>query len=87
MLSEAGLAPEAIEVRQVETDEQAQAEDFVGSPTIRVNGRDVAQGAGEGSGLTCRVYRRRDGRPSPTPDPGDLRAAVQAAARAKAEGG
>jgi hypothetical protein len=87
VLSEAGLDPEAIEVRQVETDEQARAEDFVGSPTVRVDGRDVAQSSGGPPGLTCRVYRLRDGRFSPTPDPGELRAAVRAAARPKADGG
>ena len=31
------------------------------------------------AGLDCRVYRRRDGRVSPTPDPLDLRAALAAA--------
>ncbi|MFN2468241.1 MAG: hypothetical protein ABR521_08970 [Gaiellaceae bacterium] len=87
MLSEAGLDPEAIEVRQVETDEQALKEDFVGSPTIRVDGRDVEQSSGDSPALTCRLYRRRDGRPSPTPDPDDLRAAVKAAAQAKTDGG
>jgi hypothetical protein len=79
-LGEAGLDPEAIEIRQVETDEQAREEDFVGSPTIRINGRDVEERSGEWPGLTCRVYRLRDGRSSPTPDPEDLHAAVQAAA-------
>jgi hypothetical protein len=39
--------------------------------------------AGEASiGLSCRVYRRRDGRISPTPDPADLRVALAAAAAA-----
>jgi hypothetical protein len=33
--------------------------------------------AGEPTGLTCRVYRRRDGRYSPTPDPADLREALR----------
>ena len=30
----------------------------------------------EAAGLNCRVYRRRDGRISPTPDPLDLREAL-----------
>jgi hypothetical protein len=80
VLGEAGLDHEAIEIRSVETDQQAREEDFVGSPTIRINGRDVEERSGERAGLTCRVYRLRDGRPSPTPDPEDLRAAVQTAA-------
>ena len=87
VLSEAGLDPQAIEVRQVETEDQALEENFVGSPTIRVDGRDVEQGSGESPGLTCRLYRLRDGRFSPTPDPDGLRAAIKAAARAGAEGG
>jgi hypothetical protein len=28
------------------------------------------------AGLTCRLYRRRDGRHSPTPDPDDLRESI-----------
>jgi hypothetical protein len=76
---EAGLDPEAVEVREIETDEQALKEAFAGSPTIRIDGRDVAQSSGERPGLTCRVYRLRDGRASPTPDPEDLRAALAAA--------
>ena len=32
---------------------------------------------GEPYSLTCRVYRQRDGRPSPTPDPEDLREAIR----------
>ena len=36
-------------------------------------------GEGEPFTLTCRVYRLRDGRVSPTPDPEDVRAAVRRA--------
>ena len=54
---------------------------FVGSPTIRVNGVDVQPPVdGEPTGLTCRVYRRRDGRISPLPDPEDVREALGAVA-------
>ena len=72
----------AVLVREVRTEGDAQAEGFVGSPTIRIDGRDVQPPAGEPVGLTCRVYRRRDGRYSPTPDPADVRDAVRAAAKA-----
>jgi hypothetical protein len=76
-LEAAGLDPAAIEVREVSSDEQAAAEGFVGSPTIRIDGRDlVPADPGEPTGLTCRVYRLRDGRFSPTPDPEDVREAV-----------
>ena len=78
-LDEAGLDPEEIEVREIETEEQALEETFVGSPTIRINGRDVEEQSVMRPGLTCRVYRLRDGRPSPTPDPEELRTAVQSA--------
>ena len=63
---------------EVESDEQARAERFPGSPTIRIDGEDVLPaGDGEPYSLTCRVYRLRDGRISPTPDPEDLREAVR----------
>ena len=79
-MSEAGLDPAAIELREVPTEEQARRQRFVGSPTIRVDGRDVQPPPdGEPLGLTCRVYRLRDGRISPTPDPSDLRDALMAA--------
>jgi len=73
----AGLDPDSIELRQVESDEQAERERFPGSPTIRVNGEDVVPPHGEPASLTCRVYARRDGSISPLPDPDDLRAALE----------
>ena len=78
----AGLDPQSIEVREVRTDGDAEVEGFVGSPTIRVDGRDVQPPVGEPVGLTCRIYRLRDGRISPLPDPADLRDALMRAAEA-----
>ena len=75
-MAEAGLDPEAVELRRVDSDEQAERERFPGSPTIRVDGEDVVPPNGDPIGLACRVYRLRDGRPSPTPDPADVRAAL-----------
>ena len=76
-VSEMGLDPDSISVRQIDTESDAEGERFVGSPTIRINGRDVQPpGDGEPAGLTCRVYRLRDGRISPTPDRADLRDAL-----------
>jgi hypothetical protein len=73
-LDELGRGGVEIVLREVTTDEQAAAWGFVGSPTLRVDGVDlIAPPADEPTGLTCRVYRRRDGRYSPTPDPADLR--------------
>jgi hypothetical protein len=74
-----GLDPETIRVREVDTDELAEHERFVGSPTIRIDGEDVQPTGDEPTGLTCRIYRMRDGRISPVPDPADLREALQAA--------
>jgi hypothetical protein len=84
-LAQAGLDPEQVIVREVGTDDEAGAEGFVGSPTIRIEGRDVQPPGDEPTGLTCRVYRRRDGRYSPTPDPADIRDALSAAARSERE--
>ena len=82
-MAELGLDPDSVVVREVRSDDQARRERFFGSPTIRVDGRDVQPpGEGEPIGLTCRIYRRRDGRVSPLPDPADLRDALAAHARA-----
>jgi hypothetical protein len=79
-MAELGLDPEAVEVRRVDTEEAAEGERFAGSPTIRVNGADVQPpGPEEPIGLSCRVYRRRDGSVSPLPDPADVRDALAAA--------
>jgi hypothetical protein len=66
-----------IEQVEVLSDEQAREERFPGSPTIRINGHDIVDPEeAEPFSLTCRVYRLRDGRVSPTPDPEDIREAV-----------
>jgi hypothetical protein len=72
----AGLDPDTVLVREIDTDQRAHRERFVGSPTIRIDGEDVDPPGDEPVGLTCRVYRLRDGRPSPTPDPAVLREAL-----------
>jgi hypothetical protein len=68
-----GLDPEAIDMREVSTDADAQREAFIGSPTIRVDGRDVQPLPDEPIGLSCRVYRTGDGRISPLPDRAEVR--------------
>lgn len=78
-MTDLGLDPEGIVVREVHTDSDADREHFVGSPTIRIDGIDIQPPEVEPSGLTCRVYHRRDGRISPTPDPADVHAALAAA--------
>jgi hypothetical protein len=70
----------AVELVEIETDEQACAERFPGSPTIRIDGEDpLPAEKGDPYSLTCRIYRLRDGSVSPTPDPEDLREAVRRA--------
>jgi hypothetical protein len=79
-MADAGLDPESVELREIESDDQAERERFPGSPTIRVNGADVVPANGSPVGLACRVYRLRDGRPSPIPDPADVREALRGSA-------
>jgi hypothetical protein len=73
-LVELGSPETAITLTEISSQEQAERRGFIGSPTLLVDDVDlVAPPAGEPAGLNCRVYRRRDGRYSPTPDPDDLR--------------
>jgi hypothetical protein len=73
-LREEGIDEQALELRHIGSDEEAQRAGFPGSPTIRVDGQDVfPPDPVEPLGLNCRVYRLRDGRISPVPDPADLR--------------
>lgn len=80
-ISEVGLTGAEVKTREIKSEDAAAQAGFRGSPTILIEGVDVA-GADpdEPTGLTCRVYRRRDGRISPTPDPDDLREALRRAA-------
>lgn len=75
-----GLAGEAgaeLTLRRVETPEHAEQERFLGSPTVRVDGRDVDPGAAGRTdfGLKCRIYRHA-GEQSPVPPEAWLRAAI-----------
>ena len=78
-MSRAGLEPEALVIREVDNERAAEREAFPGSPTVRVNGRDVAPTDDQPGGLTCRVYRLRDGRVSAVPDRADVAEALRAA--------
>ncbi len=67
VLDERGIVA-AVELREVFTHEEAVALAFPGSPTIRIDGRDVDPGGAQSPpALTCRVYRLEDGRASPVP--------------------
>ena len=78
-MQEVGLDPDTILIREVDTDQRAEREQFVGSPTIRIDGEDIDPPGDEPAGLTCRVYRLRDGRVSPVPDPHTVRDALHTA--------
>jgi hypothetical protein len=49
--------------RRVETAQDAEAQRFLGSPTVRVDGVDIEPGAEqrEDFGLKCRLYQTADG--------------------------
>jgi hypothetical protein len=80
-LSDLGLEDVEVRTREIKGDEHAEQAGFLGSPTILIDGADlVPAAAGEQIGLSCRIYRRRDGRVSPIPDPEDLREALSRAA-------
>ncbi len=83
-MRDVGLAGAQVRSTEVATDEEAKDRGFVGSPTILVDGADIAPpDPDEVPGLTCRVYRRRDSRIAPTPDPDDMRDALRRAAFAR----
>jgi hypothetical protein len=67
VLAERGIALE-VDVREVRTDAEAEALRFPGSPTIRIDGRDVDPAGADGRpSLSCRIYHLEDGRVSPVP--------------------
>ncbi len=58
------VAPSAtLELVRISSEEQARAERFLGSPSVRVDGRDVEPGADERRdyAVTCRLYPTPDG--------------------------
>ena len=78
VLSELGLREE---VRLVSVDSREEAEQlrFLGSPTVRVNGKDVEpRTASEGFGMECRLYWV-DGKPTGSPPKLWIKNAISAA--------
>jgi hypothetical protein len=68
-----------VEMREVTTGDEAEALRFPGSPTIRVDGRDVdPAGAESPPALNCRVYRLASGKVSPIPDRDQIEEALSA---------
>jgi hypothetical protein len=62
LLAGEGIEKE-VELRRVESPEEAERERFLGSPTVRIDGEDVDPGARERNdfGLECRLYRTKEG--------------------------
>jgi hypothetical protein len=76
VMKERGVEAEVVE-REVLTQDEAEELAFPGSPTIRVDGRDVdPSGVGGHPALTCRIYHLPDGRVSPVPSRKQLEEAV-----------
>jgi len=79
-LRDVGLPDTKVQMHEIKTDAQAREAGFIGSPTVLIDGIDLVRGGdGEVVGLSCRVYRRRNGTISPTPDPDELREALRRA--------
>jgi len=77
VMAEEGIEAD-VKVIKVETEEQAHSLQFIGSPTIRVNGQDIdPPAAATPYRLTCRAYQLEDGRISPLPSAGMIRRRLQ----------
>ena len=63
-LKEENLQAELIMIK-VESEEKAQRVGFQGSPSVRINGKDL-EGRNEGFSFSCRLYRE-NGKPSTAP--------------------
>jgi hypothetical protein len=76
VLAERGI-DSRVELHEVTSQEEAEQLGFPGSPTIRIDGRDVdPAGSSARAMLACRIYRLPDGRPSPVPSREQLEAAL-----------
>lgn len=69
-----------ISVTEVKTEEQARELEFIGSPTIRIEGRDIDPPPADAHyGLTCRAFKLEGGRISPLPSEDMIRKALRSA--------
>ena len=75
LLAEAGVAAD-VTLRRIDSDADAQRFRFLGSPSVRVDGRDVEPGADARTdfGMKCRLYRTPDALTGVLPDRWVLRA-------------
>jgi hypothetical protein len=87
-LLRSALAAEVLEANivsiEITGEDEAQRLQFIGSPTFRVGGQDLdpqpmPTGSASLYGMTCRAYRREDGRIAPLPTLSWLRQALRQA--------
>ena len=77
VMAEEGIHAD-IDIINVETEEQALALHFAGSPTILIGGEDVAPVPPDAPyQLSCRIYHLENGRVSPLPSPHMIRHALR----------
>lgn len=83
VMSDVGVTDE-IAITEVVSDDEAVRLHFLGSPTIRIDGRDIDDTAAQRSdyGLSCRAYTRPDGRITPLPPREIIETALRRAGRA-----
>ncbi len=77
-IQQEGIEAEIL-ITRIETQEDAEAYRFVGSPTIRIEGHEVQPQPHLPYRLTCRTFILEDGRLSPLPSLGMLRQAIREA--------
>jgi len=80
LLNAGGAEDVAIELVRIEDPDAAEAERFLGSPTVRIDGKDVEPGADERTdfGLKCRLFATPVGLHGMPPDEWVLRALERA---------
>jgi glutaredoxin len=66
-----------VEVVEIHSEEEAKRLRFAGSPTIRVDGKDIQPQATTHHTMSCRAYQLEDGRMSPLPSEAMIRAALK----------
>jgi hypothetical protein len=84
IVASAGISAD-VELRRIADEDAARRERFLGSPTVRVDGRDIEPDAERRTdyGMKCRLYRGAAGL-SGQPDEEWVRAALHCAATAGA---
>jgi hypothetical protein len=85
---QSGVGEVTVRTTVIDSDEQARAHGFAGSPTFLIDGVDPFAEPGAPIGMTCRIYSTKGG-PAGVPDLAQLRAALvrACASRSTAAGG